>query len=415
MALFCCDLFKLHCLKDLKKIGEENENSRPIKWVYKVNYIQFTKDIYLNIQSGDLVIISGRNNYFNIDRIIEFIKEINSLGATGLIICSNKNIGYLTYEVIEISKKLRLPLFYLPVNLNKESEVVREICKAIIIDHINKLSEKGILEDILDNKKLEIEFVQEKFKSFGMNINALNQIGIIVIDRFENLEKEKYYRKKEKIDKVHNEIKHVIKNVYLINTRNVITVTKNDSIIFLTQKFKDITKFEQILYEIDTNIKEKIPGIILNFGLGGAYSGIKGINKSYYEAQQMLKLKRIEGLSGITLSLKNMDVYLFLIRINVKNRELLNIYVNHVLKDLISYEKTNQIDLMETLDAYLNENANIIEASDKLFIHKNTLKYRLNKIENLLNVNLHSLEDCLRLLLAMKGYKILKTMSDNES
>jgi len=85
-----------------------------------------------------------------------------------------------------------------------------------------------------------------------------------------------------------------------------------------------------------------------------------------------------------------------------------------VLKDLIAYEKTNQIDLMETLDAYLNENANIIETSDKLFIHRNTLKYRLKKIENLLNVNLHSLEDCLKLLLAMKAYKIINAMLNNE-
>ncbi len=85
-----------------------------------------------------------------------------------------------------------------------------------------------------------------------------------------------------------------------------------------------------------------------------------------------------------------------------------------MLKDLIAYEKTNQIDLMETLDAYLNENANIIETSDKLFIHRNTLKYRLKKIENLLNVNLHSLEDCLKLLLAMKAYKIINAMLNNE-
>ena len=109
-----------------------------------------------------------------------------------------------------------------------------------------------------------------------------------------------------------------------------------------------------------------------------------------------------------------MDVYLFLIQIDTKQKKILYEYVNYVLKDLIAYEKTNQIDLMETLDAYLNENANIIETSDKLFIHRNTLKYRLKKIENLLNVNLHSLEDCLKLLLAMKAYKIINAMLNNE-
>lgn len=411
MALLCSDLFKLQCLKDLKQMAGENENSNLIKWVYKVNYAQFVNDISKNIQSGDLVIISERNNYFNINRIIEFIKEIKNLGASGLIICSSKVVDYLTYEVIEISNKLKFPLFHINISLKKESEIVREICKAVLIDNIYNSSEKGILSDILDKKELEIEFVGEKFKSFGMNINALNQIGIIVIDGFEDLEKEKQY--KQKMDKVHDEIKSAVENVYLINTRNVITVVKNNSIVFLTQKFKDITKLEEMLFKLETNIKQKMPTIILNFGLGGAYSGINGVNKSYYEAEQILVLKRIEGISGLSESMKNMEVYSFLFKI--KDKKLLYNYANSVLKNLISYEKTNQIDLMKTLDAYLNENANIIEASDKLFIHKNTLKYRMNKIQNLLNVNLHSLEDCLRLLLAMKAYKIVKIMLDNEN
>lgn len=413
MTLLCRDLVKLPSLKNLKQIGDGNERNCPIKWVYKVNYPQFVKDISQNIQSGDLVIISGKNKYFNIDRVIEFIKEINSLNASGLIICSNKAIDYLTYEVVETIKKLRFPLFYLQINLNEESAVVREICRAIIIDNINRVSKKNILEDILDNKKLEIQFVEKKFRLFGLNIDALNQIGIVVVEGFENTSQEEIHIAKEKMDNVYEKIKDIIKNVYLINTSNAIVIKKFNSVIFLIEKFKDTIKFEHILFKIDKEVKKEFPDIILNFGLGEAHSGIKGINNSYYEAEQMIKLKRIDGVTGLTEALKNMDVYLFLIQIDIKNRKLLYNYAQYVLKDLISYEKTNQIDLMETLDAYLNENANIIEASDKLFIHKNTLKYRLKKIENLLNVNLHSLEDCLRLLLAMKAYKIINIMPDN--
>lgn len=407
MGLFCSDLFKLKCLKDLKQVSGEDNDNRKIKWVYKVNYAQFTKDISANIQSEDLVIVSANNNYFNIDRVIQFIKQINNLKAAGLIICSSKAIDYLTYEVVELCDKLKFPLFKLHIDSNKETEVVREICKAILIDNINKSSEKGILEDILDNKQLDMRYTEEKFKSFGMNINSLNQIGIIVVEGFESLSDEKH-----DINKIEDVIKVIVENIFLINTKNVITIIKNDCVIFLTQKFKDLTKLEQMLFKIESNVKEKINGIILNFGLGEGYTGVKGINKSYYEAEQMIELKRIEEVSGLTASIKNIDVYHFLF--NVKDKELLYKYANNVLRDLISYEKTNQIDLMETLDAYLNENANILEVSDKLFIHKNTLKYRLNKIQNLLNVNLHSLDDCLSLLLAMKAYKIVRTMTGNE-
>ena len=45
-------------------------------------------------------------------------------------------------------------------------------------------------------------------------------------------------------------------------------------------------------------------------------------------------------------------------------------------------------ELLDTLDIYFNDNGSLQEIADKLFIHKNTLKYRLTKIESLLSMQL---------------------------
>ena len=56
---------------------------------------------------------------------------------------------------------------------------------------------------------------------------------------------------------------------------------------------------------------------------------------------------------------------------------------------------------MDTLEAYLECNGNAQDASERLFIHRNTMRYRLDKIKHLLNMDLSDLDVCLRLKMAL--------------
>ncbi|NBJ68128.1 MULTISPECIES: PucR family transcriptional regulator [Clostridia] len=60
-------------------------------------------------------------------------------------------------------------------------------------------------------------------------------------------------------------------------------------------------------------------------------------------------------------------------------------YTQNVLYPLLQEDDV----LVETLQMYLKENGNISKASEKLFIHRRTLNYRIQKIEQLLNMDLN--------------------------
>ncbi|MEZ7173233.1 PucR family transcriptional regulator [Sporosarcina sp. OR05] len=64
-------------------------------------------------------------------------------------------------------------------------------------------------------------------------------------------------------------------------------------------------------------------------------------------------------------------------------------YANTLLSPLL--QGSNK-ELLDTLQMYLNENGNATKTSEKLFIHRRTLTYRLQKIEELLNVNMDDAE-----------------------
>jgi purine catabolism regulator len=68
----------------------------------------------------------------------------------------------------------------------------------------------------------------------------------------------------------------------------------------------------------------------------------------------------------------------------------------------------NRRKFLETLTVYLECGGNSVETAAKLFIHRNTLRYRIQRIEQILGRNLASMEERFSLWLALKARCILK-------
>ncbi|WP_270507633.1 helix-turn-helix domain-containing protein, partial [Paraclostridium sordellii] len=60
------------------------------------------------------------------------------------------------------------------------------------------------------------------------------------------------------------------------------------------------------------------------------------------------------------------------------------LYKEDILGKLIDYDKRKSTSFMNTLKVYIFNNSNLLSTSKKLFIHRNTLIYRINKIKTIL-------------------------------
>ena len=72
-------------------------------------------------------------------------------------------------------------------------------------------------------------------------------------------------------------------------------------------------------------------------------------------------------------------------------------YYMNLFTAILSHDRINNGQLMQTLRTYMACNAKLAATAKTLYIHENTLKYRLNKIESLLNMNIHELNTQFRL------------------
>jgi len=93
------------------------------------------------------------------------------------------------------------------------------------------------------------------------------------------------------------------------------------------------------------------------------------------------------------------------------NKEELKEFTTEYLTKLIKYDKGNSTEWLDTLGVYLEEGGSIQQAAKRLFIHPNTMSYRVKRIKEILGIDLQDQEVQLNLLAA---YKICKYILEDD-
>jgi purine catabolism regulator len=141
----------------------------------------------------------------------------------------------------------------------------------------------------------------------------------------------------------------------------------------------------------------------LAVGIGRPGRGVAGVRKSYREAEQALSIsQRLLG-GNRTTSFDELRVYRLLLPL-VGTGELRS-FSEEVLGRLVEYDAKHSGELVKTLEVFFASDGNLQRAADTLYLHRNTLAYRLERIEEIAHVDLRDPDDrlCLQLALKIRG------------
>jgi len=174
----------------------------------------------------------------------------------------------------------------------------------------------------------------------------------------------------------------------------------------------DKAKFQERRVYIDTLVKkilslaeEKLSPRLVRVGSGRTYAQANEIFRSYQEAKVALNLGRIMDIRSKTPFFR--DLGLARILYNHDLQELAEFH-RDTLGELIRYDAEQNGDLVKTLEKYLLNHCDLKAAADALFLHPNTLRYRLKKIEEILEIDLDDFDTKLDLMAAFKIRHIKK-------
>jgi len=133
----------------------------------------------------------------------------------------------------------------------------------------------------------------------------------------------------------------------------------------------------------------------LHVGIGRAYKTLLEISMSFNEAQKALMLAHSVDAPDFVHYYDDLAIYDLLT--NVKN----SYRIHPGLSKLIEYDSENGTNYVTTLAVYLRNYKNLSQTADDLFLHRNTILYRLKKIEEILQASLDDHSLCLQLELGI--------------
>jgi sugar diacid utilization regulator len=137
-------------------------------------------------------------------------------------------------------------------------------------------------------------------------------------------------------------------------------------------------------------------------GIGGYHPGLRGISRSYLEAQQAIEAGRKLHPDAIAHGHDEVIPHLVL----AQNPRLAERFVAHSLGPLLDPKTRNREQLLDTLEAYLSTGS-VKDAAAALNLHRHTVLYRLDKLRELMGPDLDTPASRLRLQLALDLRKLI--------
>ena len=184
----------------------------------------------------------------------------------------------------------------------------------------------------------------------------------------------------------------------------VISVGEHD--IVLVKYLKQGTEAREI-EKIATNIADTLSSEFytkVSIGISTVVENIKDLARAYKEAQVALDVGKVFETEKNILSYENLGIGRLIYQLPTT---LCEMFLQEVFKRG-SLESLDRETLL-TIQSFFENNLNVSETSRKLFVHRNTLVYRLEKIRKLTGLDLREFEHAITFKVALMVKKYLNS------
>ena len=401
--MHCYDLFKLSSLKSMELVAGADGLSRRISWIYFADTVNL-EDCIKWVDSCDLFVTTGKNLNGNMDEFCKIMPLLNKKGISGVLF----NTGAFVFDIPENVKKcaddLMLPIFCLPWD-NKLVDVTKQLCHYIISSEETHDQHSSFLSKLLFDDKIEESTLAQMILDIDFDFSHPYQIyyfHFYLPEEFKtrltgepnyllNLNKYTYSLLQEQIAATHMSIMMTEHN------GNLIVLAK------ATQSFFNLVS--QAIKNAQDKLQHHYQGVRIVCGVGRSCTSPYDYRKSYSEAIKASEIAMADR--RFTPIARFEEAGLFSLLTSVSSSYYLKTFYNKVLQRILEYDRDNGSDLFETMLNLLESSFSIQEVSSKMYLHKNTVKYRINKIESLLGHPLHDPETICDIVTAVKIGRLL--------
>lgn len=350
-----------------------------------------TLDVRERVRAGDLVFVSGACFQKADQDLSAVISRLNDRKAAGIVVSIGPYLQEIPESCIALARELKLPLLTLPYEVSV-SDAIPETYFALFRSQGTRKEGDRFVRELLYGDEQRALFRLGEF-------NYVRTRQHIVI--FLSFDRSGYDREliEELALAVPINLSLQLFSVCYADEDGVIVVLE------LSQKesIKDIVK--RIISSVQKALGTLLQGNTVSAGVSSVFYEPERMKACINEAKKAFQVLQGCQVRHSARYYEEIGIYRFFFEFN-KDLELRD-FVLESLGELIRYDEENNSDYVSTLEVYLDENCNIGETAEKMFVHRNTIKYRITRVEEILDVDLNNVNTQFNLRFAYKVRKYL--------
>ncbi len=197
-----------------------------------------------------------------------------------------------------------------------------------------------------------------------------------------------------------------VRTLFAPKSRDFITAVDEKNIIIVkevkpNETYEDLYKVARtVLDMLNTEAMSKV-----RIAMGTIVNEIKEVSRSYKEAKLALDVGKIFYSEKNVVAYNNLGIGRLIYQLPLP---LCKMFIKEIFggKSLEDFDE----ETLSTINKFFENNLNVSETSRQLYIHRNTLVYRLDKLQKATNLDLRIFEDAITFKIALMVVKYMKYM-----
>ena len=201
-----------------------------------------------------------------------------------------------------------------------------------------------------------------------------------------------------------------IRSLLGTKTGDFITAVDEKSIILVkevkgNESYDELDKTADVI--IDMLSTEAMSAAHVAYGT--IVNDIREVSRSYKEAKMALDVGKIFYAEKKVIAYSTLGIGRLIYQLPVN---LCKIFIEEIFGDNVPYDLDEET--LNTLNKFFENNLNVSETSRQLFVHRNTLVYRIEKIQKSTGLDLRSFDDALTFKIALMVVNYMKYLDNQE-
>lgn len=384
------DIMSLKGLQEIVYVGNEQYKNSAVSYCVGI----CGKELPQEIKQGDFFVIDME---YEEERIKSFIKKLDDVKCAGVLFLVEKKHEESMITLVKQDSNRKFGYLITRKESNTQRQIMNQLNALLYLQCSLDSKTQAIARNLLygDHSENMLDWVYLLSLS-GIDVFQKYQAAIIEIEAKEE-EKTLFY------EKVCRELKKYAPEL-------IFAIIEDQLIVILSEKLKEKSA-EDVLHEIYIFATEQL-AVKCRIAIGSACEGLEKINSSFGEALRTFDMIDIACNEKKVCTYDMLGVYQLIYEL--KNYDVCEKYFERMFAPLWAYDRENEAELFHTLEIYVMCDCILADAAERLFVHKNTMRNRLSKIEDIMGKSFNNVNDITEIITAFKIRRLTNVLNENK-